>query len=69
MALKSSRQMNKINKNGIETNPLSTIATASFNTLSPNTNAYKFTSTFISVKMARIVKGSVGEIKAPKYNV
>ena len=51
------------------TYPLSTIATASFNTLSPNTKAYKFTSTCKSLKIEIIVSGSVGDINAPKYKV
>lgn len=38
-------------------------------TLSPKTSAYKLTSTCISLNMARMVSGSVGEISAPKYNV
>lgn len=37
---------------------LMTIATASFRTLSPNTNAYKFTSTCNALKIARMVNGS-----------
>lgn len=49
--------------------PLKTIATASFKTLSPKTNAYIFTSTFKSLKIAKMVSGSVGEISAPKYKV
>lgn len=35
-----------------------TIATASFNTLSPNTSAYKLTSTFKALNIASIVNGS-----------
>lgn len=53
----------------VPTHPLSTIATASFRTLSPNTRAYKFTSTWRSLKIAKIVRGSVDEIRAPKYKV
>jgi hypothetical protein len=53
----------------IPTHPLRTIATASFRTLSPNTRAYKFTSTCRSLKIAKIVRGSVEEIRAPKYKV
>lgn len=49
--------------------PLRTIATASFKTLSPKTKAYKLTSTCRSLKIARIVSGSVEEIRAPKYKV
>lgn len=45
------------------------MATASLSTLSPKTNAYRFTSTFKSLNIANMVKGSVGDIKAPKYNV
>uniref|UniRef100_A0A1A9Z425 Uncharacterized protein n=1 Tax=Glossina pallidipes TaxID=7398 RepID=A0A1A9Z425_GLOPL len=36
---------------------------------SPNTNAYKLTSTCKSWNIARIVSGSVGDINAPKYKV
>lgn len=46
-----------LNKNNISY-LLITIATASFNTLSPNTNAYKFTSTCNALNIARIVNGS-----------
>jgi hypothetical protein len=45
------------------------MATASFKTLSPNTRAYKLTSTCKSLKIDIIVNGSVGDIKAPKYRV
>ncbi|KAI9578578.1 hypothetical protein GQX74_009152 [Glossina fuscipes] len=51
------------------TYPLKTIATASFRTDSPNTNAYKLTSTCKSWNIARMVRGSVGDINAPKYKV
>lgn len=53
----------------IYTYPLRTIATASLSTLSPNTKAYKLTSTCRSLKIDIIVNGSVGDIKAPKYKV
>lgn len=39
----------------------STIETASFKTLSPNTSAYKSTSTFWSVNIASTVTGSVAD--------
>ena len=42
-----------------------TIATASFKTLSPKTNANRSTSTFRSLNMDRTVTGSVAEIIAP----
>lgn len=51
------------------TNLLITIATASFSTLSPKTNAYKLTSTCNALNMANMVNGSVGDISAPKYSV
>ena len=51
------------------TYPLRTIDTASLRTLSPNTSAYKLTSTCKSLNIARIVKGSVLEMRAPKYKV
>lgn len=56
-------------ENILYTNPLSTMATASFSTLSPNTKAYRLTSTCKSLKMDIIVRGSVGDINAPKYRV
>lgn len=46
-----------------------TIATASLSTLSPNTNAYKLTSTCNELNIANMVNGSVGLINAPKYSV
>lgn len=45
------------------------MATASLSTDSPNTSAYKLTSTCKSWNIANIVSGSVGDIKAPKYSV
>jgi hypothetical protein len=42
-----------------------TIATASFKTLSPKTNANRSTSTFRSLNMDRTEIGSVAEITAP----
>jgi len=43
------------------------MATASLSTDSPKTSAYRFTSTRRSLNMARMVSGSVGDIRAPKY--
>lgn len=48
-----------------DTYPDKTMATASFSTLSPKTNAQRSTSTLRSWKMARIVTGSVAEMIAP----
>jgi hypothetical protein len=45
---------------------VSTIATASFKTLSPNTNMYSIGSTFKALKMASVATGSTAEIKDPK---
>lgn len=42
------------------------MATASFNTLSPNTKAYRFTSTCNELNMANIVNGSY--LSKKKYN-
>ena len=50
----------------VQTYVVNTIATASFSTLSPNTNMYRTWSTFKALKMARVATGSTADINDPK---